>query len=54
MYLRLVNDDVFHDLFVPDDNFHIISKAFDSAIENDGFIESKLFLYLKIVMCLIL
>lgn len=43
MYLRLINDDVFNDLFIPDDNSYDISKAFDSAIEKYCFRESELF-----------
>jgi len=44
VYQRLKNDDVFGDLFVPEDNNHVISKAFDSAIEKCCFRESELFL----------
>ncbi|CAH1708540.1 unnamed protein product [Aphis gossypii] len=43
-YDELKNDDVFGDLFVPEDNNHVISKAFDSAIEKCCFRESELFL----------
>ncbi|KAE9526604.1 hypothetical protein AGLY_013252 [Aphis glycines] len=39
-YDELKNDDVFGDLFVPEDNNHVISKAFDSAIEKCCFRES--------------
>ncbi|XP_026813097.1 probable ATP-dependent DNA helicase HFM1 [Rhopalosiphum maidis] len=38
-YDELINDDVFGDLFVPEDNNHVISKAFDSAIEKCCFRE---------------
>ncbi|KAF0761666.1 putative ATP-dependent DNA helicase HFM1 [Aphis craccivora] len=43
-YDELKNDDVFGDLFVPEDNNHVISKAFDSAIEKYRIRESELFL----------
>ncbi|XP_022174599.1 probable ATP-dependent DNA helicase HFM1 isoform X2 [Myzus persicae] len=41
-YDELINDDVFGDLFVPEDNNHVISEAFDSAIEKYCFRESTI------------
>lgn len=48
MYLRLINDDVFNDLFLPDDNSDnsYISKAFNSPIEKYCFRESELLKFL--------
>jgi len=44
LYQRLINEDVFGDLFVPEDNDRVISEAFDSTIEKRCFRESELFL----------